>query len=151
MPQRGKLQINLSHDHRCKSINKISANQTQQCLLKNYIPQPSEIYSRLEIWKSTNVIYHIKSKDEKSSYYTTRWKKRAFDKIQQPFKFFSKNAQQTRNGREPPQLDKKKKKNLQKNVTLHCENLNILHPETGKKAKMYHLINYSQYHTGSPS
>lgn len=45
----------------------------------------------------------------------------------------------------------KKKKNLQKNVTLLCENLNILHPETGKKAKMYHLINYSQYHTGSPS
>lgn len=74
--------------------------------------------------------------------------KKAFDKIQQPFKFFSKNAQQTRNGREPPQLDLK---NLQKNVALHCENLNILLPETGKKAKMYRLINYSRYHTGSPS
>lgn len=74
--------VTVSHKHRRKNPHKILANQTQQCLLKNYIPQPSEIYSRLDIWKSTNVIYHIKSKDEKSSDYTTRWKKRAFDKIQ---------------------------------------------------------------------
>ena len=45
----------------------------------------------------------------------------------------------------------KKKKKPIANVILHYENLNTLHPETGKKAKMCHLINYSQYHMGSPS
>ena len=96
--QKGKLQVSVTDEHRCRNSPQNSSKQNSTTHWKAHVPESSVVYSRNaripHICKLINVIYHInninKLKDKNHMIISTDAEK-AFDKIQHPFMIKKKN------------------------------------------------------------
>ena len=111
MPQKRKLQANITDEHGSKNHQQSSSKQNPTTYLKNHTSWLSGLYIQgmqgfFNILKSINVTYHINKLKNKSRMIISIDAEKAFDKIQQPFMIKKKNPPESRNRRNIPQLNK---------------------------------------------
>jgi hypothetical protein len=103
--QKRELQAILFNEHRCKSLNKIMANQIQHHIKKNIHHNQIIFNPGMQGWfnicKSLNVIYHINRSKDKKHFINSTDGEKAFHKIQHPL--LIKSSNETRNRRNIPQ------------------------------------------------
>ena len=89
MPQKGKLQANITDEHRCKNPQQNFSKQNPTMYQKNIHHDQVGFISGMQgffsIHKSINVIHHINKLKDKNHMVISIDAEKAFDKIQHPF------------------------------------------------------------------